>query len=134
MSRSGYSDDYPEDNSGWLYRGAVRSAINGHRGQAFLKEMLATLDAMPEKKLIAGFLEEEGAVCAIGSVGKARGVDMSKLDPEDADGVADAFGIAPALAREIVFENDDDFGFTVGETPEQRFERIRKWLVKYIHA
>ena len=133
MSRSGYSDEYgDDDNSGYLYRGAVESAIKGRRGQAFLKEMLAIMDAMPERKLIAHDLEKNGAVCAIGSVGKARGVDMSKLDPEDADGVAAVFGIAPALAREIVFENDDDFGFALGETPEHRFERMRKWLLAKI--
>ena len=70
MSRSGYSDDWDiGDNSGWLYRGAVERAIKGKRGQAFLKEMLAAMDALPEPKLIAEELEQEGAVCAIGSVG-----------------------------------------------------------------
>jgi hypothetical protein len=134
MSRSGYSDDYGEDNSGYLYRGAVASAIKGRRGQAFLKEMLAALDALPEKKLIAGELVEPdtGAVCAIGAVGKARGIDMLGLDYEDADKVSAVFGIASAMAREVVFENDDDFGFNIKETPEQRFARMRRWIVKQI--
>lgn len=133
MGRSGYTDDCGEnDNSGYLYRGAVKSAMEGRRGQAFLKELLAAMDALPEPKLIAGELEEDGAVCAIGSVGRARGLDMSGLDPEDSDGVAAKFGIAAAMAREIVFENDDEWGFSGNETPEQRFTRVRKWVAQQI--
>lgn len=57
MSRSGYSDDYDGDNWDLIrWRGAVTSAIRGKRGQAFLREALAALDAMPEKQLIAGDL------------------------------------------------------------------------------
>ena len=69
-------------------------------------------------------------VCAIGSVGAARGMDMSKLDPEDRDGVAAAFGISPALAAEIVYMNDE--GHYENETPEERFIRIRKWIASLI--
>ena len=62
---------------------------------------------------------------------RARGLDMSKLDPEDAESVAATFGIATAMARELVYENDDDLGFRI-ETPAQRFERMRRWLVSEI--
>lgn len=134
MSRSGYIDDWDGDD--WQYalcRGRVVRAFQGKRGQAFLKEMLATLDAMPEKRLIADDLETaDGAVCAIGSVGKARGIDMSKLDPEDADSVAATFGIASSMAREIVWMNDE--GGDHKETPEHRYERIRKWVAGEIKA
>lgn len=130
MSRSGYVDDCDEDWQFALCRGRIARAIRGKRGQAFLKEMLAALDAMPEKRLIAEELETvDGAVCAIGSVGKARGVDMTKLDPEDADGVAATFGIAPSMAREIVWMNDEA---AYRETPEDRFVRIRKWIASEI--
>lgn len=128
MSRSGYSEDC-ENIAIW--RGAVASAIRGRRGQAFLKEMLAALDAMPEKKLVQWELEKGGEVCAIGAVGKVRGVEMSALDPEDRDGVADAFGIAPALACEIVYMNDEAFWQGV-ETPEARFVRMREWVARQI--
>lgn len=131
MSRSGYSDDCEQ----WefiCWRGAVASAIRGKRGQAFLKEMLAALDAMPEKCLIAHELEAKGGVCAIGAVGAERGVDMSKLDPEDREGVSDAFGISPALAAEIVYENDDGVYWSEKETPEARFARMRAWVSKHI--
>lgn len=56
MSRSGYSDDL-DSWSMIRWRGAVTSATRGARGQAFFREMLAALDAMPEKKLIADDLE-----------------------------------------------------------------------------
>lgn len=147
MSRSGYSDDI-DDNWSWIrWRGYVASAIRGKRGQAFLREMLAAMDALPEKKLIANTLETGGAVCAIGSVGKARGVDMSALDPEDYDTVAGVFGINAKLAQEIVFMNDEAFifetdangyiehdenGKSIYLTPEGRFEKMRAWIVSQI--
>lgn len=127
MSRSGYDEDADwDDTSIWLYRGAVASALKGKRGQAFLKEMIAALDAMPVKELVAWELEQNGAVCAIGSVGRARGIDMTKLNPEDPDGVAETFGIATAMAREIVYMNDE--AVWEQETPEQRFGRMRRWI------
>jgi hypothetical protein len=124
MSRSGYSDDC-ENWSLIRWRGAVASAIRGKRGQAFLKEMLTVMDALPERKLISDKLEMDGAVCAIGAVGKARGLDMSKIDPDDRETVAYKFAISPALAAEIVYVNDDH---DVCETPEARFARVRRWI------
>src|ERR1700744_1892497 len=132
MSRSGYSEDC--ENLA-LYREAVRRAIQGKRGRAFLQEMLTALDALPEKRLISHELRDaDGEVCAIGSVGLKRGVDMSKLDVEDADQLATAFGIAPSLVREIEFMNDDDFSYRTGPTPEQRFASMRAWVVKMLET
>lgn len=111
MSRSGYSDDYGDDDPLALgrWRAAVRSAINGKRGQAALRETLAALDAMPEKKLIGeSLMTADGEYCTLGVLGAARGLDMQKVDPEDWDAVAELFGIAPAMVREIVFENDEN--------------------------
>lgn len=107
MSRSGYSDD---DGDGRLamWRGAVRSAIRGKRGQAALRELLTALDAMPEKALAAeSLVTADGEFCTLGVLGAARGIDMKPIDPEDWDAVADAFGLAPAMVREIVYENDE---------------------------
>lgn len=131
MSRSGYYDDDGEQWATIRWRGAVASGIRGKRGQAFLREMLTAMDALPEKKLVARELEMDGQVCAIGSVGMARGIDMSQLDPENYSKVADAFGISEALAREIVYENDE--GGWCDDTPEKRFERMRAWVVKNLH-
>lgn len=132
MGRSGYTDDFDDNFALIRWRGAVKKAINGKRGQAFLREMLAALDAMPEKRLIRDALHEDGEVCAIGAPGRARGIDMSKLDPEEPDQIAKAFGISRALVCEIEFTNDDDFSCDRGEKPEKRFERVRKWVVSQI--
>lgn len=157
MSRSGYVDDYIEDQWAHIcYRGAVTSAIRGKRGQAFLREMLATLDAMPEKRLIAhelvvmGDSQDErlivgadrlvtergegislGEVCAIGAVGLARGIDMSKLDPEEPGQIAAAFGINVKMVREIAYMNDEGW---YDLTPEKRFAFMRSWVVSQIIA
>ncbi len=129
MSRSGYNDDC----GGWdliCWRGAVNSAIRGKRGQEFLKQLAESLDEMPEKRLIAHDLEAHGDFCTIGVLGAKRGVDMAKLDPDDREEVAGAFGIAPAMAAEIVFMNDE--GSYLSETPEQRWIRMRKWVDEQI--
>lgn len=129
MSRSGYTDDYGDDDPLALgrYRAMVASATRGKRGQALLKDILIAMNGMPCKRLIAHELEEQdGAVCAIGAAGKLRGVDMSKLDPEDAETVAGRFNVADCLAREIVWENDECGRRR--ETPEERFRRMRKWV------
>ena len=126
MSRSGYCE--LEDNWQLIkWRGQVASAIRGKRGQTCLREMLAALDAMPEKALITHELESDGGVCALGALGKARGVDMSKIDPEEPQSVAAAFDIATQLAQEIVYVNDDEG--TAKETPEERWTRMRKWVI-----
>lgn len=127
MSRSGYSDDGDIENWELIrWRGAVASAIRGNRGQAFLRDLLNALDAMPEKRLIADdLIQPDGAVCAIGALGKVRGVDMTKLYPDDREAVAQTFGIAPALAAEIVYMNDDVF---YAQTPEGRWTQMRKWI------
>lgn len=131
MSRSGYSDDCEDNWANICWRGAVASAMKGARGQAFLNELIVALDALPEKKLIKDDLEAEGAVCAIGAVGKARGIDMTKLDPHESGQVAGAFGIAPAMAQEIVYMNDEWFW---KQTPEERFDAMRKWAKDEVWA
>ena len=127
MSRSGYSDDWDVDNWAMIrYRGAVMSAVRGKYGQAFLRELIKALDALPEPKLVAGDLQrEDGSVCALGAVGKARSLDMSELDPEDIESVADQFGIADALAKEIVYMNDEQHY----SSAYHRFERMRRWAI-----
>jgi len=127
MSRSGYSDD--NDNWG-LWRGAVLSAINGKRGQAFLKELLIDLDAMEHKQLIVGTLENWGEFCTMGVIGNARGIDMKYLDPCAETEFSKAFGISEAMAKEIVFMNDEygTCGRLKNETPGERWIRMRQWV------
>lgn len=140
MSRSGYSDDEDDMLALYRWRGQVASAIRGKRGQAFLRDLAMALDAMPVKRLISNELISEPpafippaianrvppAVCAIGSLGVVRGVDLKSLDPENYDAIADKFGIAHQLVQEVEFMNDE-YSYKI-ETPEQKWERMREWV------
>lgn len=176
MSRSGYSDEEAEPGQFAMWRGQVASAIRGRRGQALLREMLAAMDAMPVKRLIANSLREgrgiqvhtvwdpeapsrwgpykgefrtetithcaaatyqgglllEVSVCALGTVGEARGIPMENLNPEAPNQVARAFDIAHQLASEIAYMNDE-YG-AHDETPEHRWVRMRAWAASNIKA
>lgn len=131
MSRAGYSDDCDDAWASIRWRGAVVSATHGKRGQEMLRELLRELDAMPEKKLIANDLQADGCYCTLGVLGKARGIDMSGIDPEDNEAVAKTFGVADALAREIMWHNDEG---TWGrdETAEARWQRMRDWVASQL--
>ena len=126
MSRSGYDEDC--DNWALIrWRGAVEAAIRGKRGQALLKEMAEALDAMPDKRLISDELvTKQGEVCALGAVAKRRCLNVDGIEPYDSRRVAQTFGVAEAMVREIAFINDDDFGYS--DTPENRWKRVRKWV------
>lgn len=129
MSRSGYTEDLDH----WAlirYRGQVARAIRGRRGQAMLRDLLTALDAMTAKRLVASALEADGEVCALGALGRMRGLDMSTLDPEDPKSVARAFDIADQLAREVAYMNDE---YTWNpETPESRWLRMREWVASNV--
>lgn len=128
MSRSGYTDDRDDNLALGRWRAQVNSAIRGKRGQAFLRELIVALDAMPEKALIAEELvTSEGSVCAIGAVCKARGIDVSKVDCDDPEAVAASVGIASQMAAEIEYENDEGAWPNNSETREERWQRMRKW-------
>lgn len=155
MSRSGYSDDCENLE---LYRQAVSLAIRGKRGQKLLREMAAAMDAMPEKRLVTGKLVGEGGeACALGTVALARGHSPEYLatlvDDEDWDNdvLAEMLDVARALVQEVEYENDECgdnyncvaelagegalFGARVryvGETPEQRWTRMRAWVAAHL--
>ncbi len=159
MSRSGYTDDFGDEDPLAMgrYRQAVKRAIEGKRGQAMLRELLAALDAMPEKWLAAeSLVTVEVEFCTLGVLGAARGIQLAALDPDEPDQVARAFGIAESMAREIVYENDEGFDAwkwvdLVGppthgqayyghprirvavENPGRgRWEHMRKWVVEHL--
>ena len=125
MSRSGYSDDC--ENVA-LWRAAVDSAILGRRGQVFMRRLRDALDAMPSKRLITGEIATDDGVCALGSVDP-----MCRIDPYDREAIGQHFGIAPAMAAEIAYINDED-GRAEWETPEERWTRMRAWVDKQIAA
>jgi hypothetical protein len=141
MSRSGYTEDCGDDWALIRWRGAVNSAIKGRRGQALLREMLSALNAMSVKQLHAHELvrhppafippETQTQVCALGCVAQTRGMIVDKVDLDDSDAVARVFGIAPALAREIVWINDERLPRWL-ESPEERWRVVRKWVEEHI--
>lgn len=133
MSRSGYSDDLDEADLE-TYRELIRDIIAEPGSQAFLRELAAAMDAMPEKMLITEeLINSEGECCTIGVVCKARGVDVSKIDVDAPEQVAAAVGIAQELAAEIEYENDECNAIWLdgrwqSDTPATRWERMRKWV------
>lgn len=125
MSRSNYDYDLePWEIIRW--RGAVKSAIRGRRGQSLLREMLNALDALPEKTLIANELEADGQFCALGAVGKNRDIDLQSIEPDDYLEVANTFGVAAALVREIAEIND------IGSDNALRWKSVRAWVASQI--
>lgn len=141
MSRSGYVyDDDDDDGQLGLWRGSVTRALRGKRGQAFLHEMAAALDAMPVKELIPSALVCEEGCCAMGAVAVARGVVSAarEVDAYDPEAVAKMFGIARALAAEIAYENDDCGAWSgspfVSEALDARWLRMRKWVERQLRA
>lgn len=128
MSRSGYDYDGgcdPLDLGRW--RAIISSATRGKRGQAFFRSMVDALDAMPDKRLIASHLEDDsGCMCTLGAMAKHRGVDPGTLDTYDYEALGSTFNIAHQLSQEVMEENDNGEWWH-GETPEQRWIRMRAW-------
>lgn len=118
----------PPVSSQMLYRHAVRRALAGKRGRAFLRRLADALDAMPVKRLIKDVVCDEatGEVCALGA-----------LDPtlEDEGGdlyevVAKRFNVPHIVAAEVAFVNDE-----VGDqrrSREARWERVRAWVARQL--
>src|SRR5579859_1137388 len=130
MSRSGYIDDCDESTN--LWRGAVKRAVEGKRGQSLLIALRDALDAMPVKELADGFFKaEDGCMCTLGVLGEQRGIDLKDMeraaDYGDYETVADAFGVSRALVQEIMWVNDEA-NWSWNETRAQRWDRVREWL------
>ena len=137
MSRSGYVDDFYDGWATIRWRGAVKSALRGKRGQAFLRELADSMDAMKEKRLITNNFKADGEFCTLGVIANRRGVDLQDLLNEDYYGpvvdherLADRLGVAAAMAQEIMFMNDEAMLFD--ETPEVRWRRMRDWVSRQI--
>jgi hypothetical protein len=126
MSRSGYSDDCDDILVHGRWRAQVASAIRGNRGQKFLKELAAAMDAMPEKTLITGeLISKEGECCTMGVVCQSRGLAVTDVDENSPEEVGNLLGIAPQLAAEIAYENDECSDHL---SHEERWMRMRKWV------
>jgi hypothetical protein len=140
MSRHGYSDDCDyNDGSAARWLGVIRSASRGKRGQAFFRQLLAALDAMPEKRLVKGELEENGEYCALGVLAKAKGAEVKGIDTYDHDGLGKLFDISWQLACEVMYINDEadkrtGFRIVPVETPEERWATVRAWVARRIRV
>lgn len=137
MSRSGYSDSLDNGELA-MWRGTIASATRGKRGQQFFRDLVAALDQMPVKRLIDGDLEsDEGEVCALGALAKAKGAALEPNDTYDYEKLGSTFNIARQLAQEVMYENDEGGPWrrpSDPETPEQRWERVRKWAASQIRV
>jgi hypothetical protein len=143
MSRHGYSEGDCDDYlAAGRWEAQLKSATRGKRGQAFFRALLEALDAMPEKRLVARELQTvQGEVCALGCLGKARGADFSSFardqehddgdweDDYDWDKLAEMFDIAPQLAREVMYQNDEAYV----KTAEERWQKVRGWVARQIN-
>lgn len=113
MNRSGFNDDCDDDDplATGRWRAAVNASLRGKRGQAFLRELLAALDAMPDKRLIADAAVADGCMCTLAVVAAKRGVDLERLDYDMQDWawdrVAATLGISESMAREVMYINDE---------------------------
>ena len=127
MSRSGYSENI--DNWDMIkWRGVIASATRGKRGQQFFRDIVSALDAMPVKELIYGDLQTpDGGVCALGCLAKHKGISVEKMDTENYEALGKTFNIAPGLAQEVMFMNDE-----YGPTPQRRWQIVRDWAEKQI--
>ena len=126
MSRSGYDEGYDENPICYLWYSIVDRAVKGRRGQRAIVDFINALDAMPVKELIDRSFQTECGVCSLGALAVARGIDMSDLDEEygdyvDAAEVGKRLDIAPSMARQVMFENDE-----CGATPSGRWHRMRR--------
>jgi hypothetical protein len=89
---------------------------------------------MPVKRLIADAIKDDsGEVCALGALDpKAPAYDPDEYEEGHARELADHFGIAHALAAEIVYMNDEYMSWRGHETPEERWTRMRAWVESQI--
>jgi len=131
VRRSNYSDECDDNWRYIMWRGRVASSTKGKRGQKMLKDLLAALDEMPVKRLIANELKNEEGFCTLGVLGNKRAIELDALDPTDSESVAACFDIAEPLAREIVYMNDE---FCSDSSPEKRWETMHTWVKNQILA
>lgn len=157
MNRSGFSDECDDPLAAGRWTAAVNSSLRGKRGQAFLRELLAALDAMPDKRLIANAAAKDGCMCTLAVVAAKRGQDLEQLDAYmqgwDWDCLAESLGISEALAREVMYLNDegvsemdwvrldgppDLWGRTpevytqIPDAAERRWRYMRDWVAKQL--
>lgn len=89
MSRISESDDEDFPGQWALYEANARRALHGKRGHVAIRELRDALLALPEKRLIAGHLSRDGAVCALGALDIYRSTKQG-FDPIESMGALQA--------------------------------------------
>jgi hypothetical protein len=145
--RINYTDEETFPGQFDLWHANCMRSIKSKRGQKMLAELEQALLALPEKKLIAGRLQDEtGCVCTLGALGVAQQLDLTDYDARiedceiDMEDVGEELGMSRAMAWKLVSLNDEDLDTRydreqrkcVPITPEERYEmvlrRIRKTM------
>lgn len=142
-----WEGDEPYPNAGELFQRSVDNAIAGRRGQALLREIEEALLMLPDKRLLAYTVCEDGKICTLGAVailramkkGETFGIAAIELEVaavKHGQGHEDEskdktfrylkklLGIAGCLAWQLVFENDE----AGGHGPEGRYNHMLKWV------
>jgi hypothetical protein len=149
MSRIGYSEEEDYPGQFGLWQANCSRSLRGARGQAALRELEAALLALPEKRLIAGELQNaEGEVCAVGALKKYRGITETNADPNrDMEEVGVELEMPRLVAWKVVYLNDIEIDGHyeilegavqsryenvlrqfVPPTPEDRYKRVLAWV------
>jgi hypothetical protein len=139
MSRLYYEDDFDYRLEG-LQQGWLKSAVRGQRGQQFLRDLVAALDALPTPELSCGALEdaETGCCCAFGAVRRFRGPENVNLwfHPEEEDitpdDLANPFGVPQTLAWAVVQVNEEMNESNTEQGRRRRWAEVRAWAVSHL--
>jgi hypothetical protein len=119
--RIGYSEDEEFGGQFELWQANCRRSLKGKKGQAALRELEAALLAMPDKRLIAGKLQDaDGEVCSLGALAKYKGhalladeCEEGEYDEYDLSGEMEEFGVELGMLRlvawKVVEKNDVAF-------------------------
>lgn len=147
-------DDYdPQFANEWdLWEANWLRHLRGANGQEVLRDLRDALLALPERKLIEGRLaDEQGCVCTVGALALYRRTLSGErpedvldelrnlIKPDERWGDIDAYeaeertvacgvglGLKRMMAMALAGKNDD--WYADDKTPEQRFERVLKWV------
>ncbi len=134
---------------------AFNRAVRGRAGQRALRMLRDALLALPEKKLCDEVLSDGTNVCALGALcayehGKANNLGWAEataeFDAVDSEGwiadyVRDRFGMAVALSRDIMWNNDqggfswdyeNDRPIPHEQWPEERYRQMLAYVESLI--
>ena len=146
MSRITYYDDWEDGYyTVGLWNGTVKSALNGQRGQAVLREIEAALLALPRKRLVENAGGDGETVCVLGALDWHRrvrkGTDadeaMRAVGEESEDTLfepqvpAEHLGLTYPLAFRLMEENDE---MTIQMSPEERYAAVLAYVRGRIRA